>query len=217
MLGGVFSLPLATGSHSQRTYLITSGLHQTSAKACEETMRKKQPKPNQTNHCSELLKSTFLVCFPSLPLKMHPKVKDWRGEVFCIQKSASQSSRPSSHRGKPSEFASSKGSGRPSKAADVSASSPEPESVEALLAADSDVTVPHTLPFKTSQLEDRYPRGQTRGRWKNLKQILQAENVNLLPLNEPTCECHLASWDWRTGHPVSNHWWWSSMWETSGP
>ena len=110
--------------------------------------------------------------------------------MIHTQKSAAQGSRPSSHRSKSSDVSSSKSSGRVGKAPNVSASGPvpEPESVEALMAADSDVTVPPTLPFKKSQLVDRYPRGQTRGRSKNLKQILAVENTNLLPPNEPTCE-----------------------------
>ncbi|GBG72623.1 hypothetical protein CBR_g12196 [Chara braunii] len=52
-----------------------------------------------------------------------------------------------------------------------------------------DLVVPPVLPFKKTQMADRYPKGGTnRGRphWKHLKQILQAENYHLLPANEPT-------------------------------
>lgn len=51
----------------------------------------------------------------------------------------------------------------------------------------SDLVLPSTLPFKRSQIEERYPKGQNRGRhWKHLKQILQAENYHLLPADQPT-------------------------------
>lgn len=52
---------------------------------------------------------------------------------------------------------------------------------------DPNLVLPSVLPFKRSQLTDRYPKGQTRGRhWKHLKQILQAENYHLYPADEPT-------------------------------
>ncbi|BBN00601.1 hypothetical protein Mp_2g00470 [Marchantia polymorpha subsp. ruderalis] len=52
---------------------------------------------------------------------------------------------------------------------------------------DSDVILPSVLPFKRSQLLDRYPKGHSRGRhWKHLKQIIQAENYQLYPADEPT-------------------------------
>lgn len=52
---------------------------------------------------------------------------------------------------------------------------------------DPDLLLPSTLPFKSIQLTDRYPKGQTRGRhWKHLKQILQAENYQTYPADEPT-------------------------------
>ena len=44
---------------------------------------------------------------------------------------------------------------------------------------DPDLLLPSVLPFKKTQLTDRYPRGQTRGRhWRHLKQIIQAENYH---------------------------------------
>lgn len=55
---------------------------------------------------------------------------------------------------------------------------------------DPDLLLPSVLPFKKSQLTDRYPKGQTRGRhWKHLKQIIQAENYFSYPADEPTCTC----------------------------
>jgi len=53
---------------------------------------------------------------------------------------------------------------------------------------DPDLLLPSVLPFKKTQLTDRYPKGQTRGRhWKHLKQIIQAENYYSYPADEPTC------------------------------
>ncbi|KAJ7558095.1 hypothetical protein O6H91_04G024700 [Diphasiastrum complanatum] len=53
------------------------------------------------------------------------------------------------------------------------------------LADSSDLLLPSLLPFKKSQLGDRYPKGQARGRhWKHLKQIVQAENYHLSAANE---------------------------------
>jgi hypothetical protein len=55
---------------------------------------------------------------------------------------------------------------------------------------DPDLLLPSVLPFKKTQLTDRYPRGQTRGRhWRHLKQIIQAENYHTYPADEPTCTC----------------------------
>lgn len=52
---------------------------------------------------------------------------------------------------------------------------------------DSDLILPPVLPFKRSQLSDRYPKGHSRGRhWKHLKQIIQAENYLNYPPGEPT-------------------------------
>ncbi|KAI5063868.1 hypothetical protein GOP47_0020538 [Adiantum capillus-veneris] len=48
------------------------------------------------------------------------------------------------------------------------------------------ILLPATLPFKRTQLSERYPKGQARGRhWKHLKQMLQAENYHLYPAEEP--------------------------------
>lgn len=53
---------------------------------------------------------------------------------------------------------------------------------------DPDLLLPSVLPFKKTQLTERYPKGQTRGRhWKHLKQIIQAENYYSYPADEPTC------------------------------
>jgi hypothetical protein len=58
---------------------------------------------------------------------------------------------------------------------------------------DPDLLLPSVLPFKSIQLTDRYPKGQTRGRhWKHLKQILQAENYQTYPADEPTCTCYFS-------------------------
>ena len=56
------------------------------------------------------------------------------------------------------------------------------------------VVLPTTLPFKSTQLSERYRKGQARGRhWKHLKQILQAENYHLYPIDEPNCMCSLVN------------------------
>jgi len=68
---------------------------------------------------------------------------------------------------------------------DVLPSSGSSEKLSELV--DPNLVLPSVLPFKRSQLTDRYPKGQTRGRhWKHLKQILQAENYHLYPADEPT-------------------------------
>ncbi|KAG0626813.1 hypothetical protein M758_2G153600 [Ceratodon purpureus] len=52
---------------------------------------------------------------------------------------------------------------------------------------DPDLLLPPVLPFKKTQLTERYPKGQTRGRhWKHLKQIIQSENYFNYPADEPT-------------------------------
>ncbi len=72
---------------------------------------------------------------------------------------------------------------------DVLPSSGSSEKLSELV--DPNLVLPSVLPFKRSQLTDRYPKGQTRGRhWKHLKQILQAENYHLYPADEPTCMCN---------------------------
>ncbi|VVB09596.1 unnamed protein product [Arabis nemorensis] len=50
---------------------------------------------------------------------------------------------------------------------------------------EADIVVPMQLRFKKIQSYEKYPKGQTRGRWKHLKQILQAENFQDYPPEEP--------------------------------
>ncbi|CAH8344586.1 unnamed protein product [Eruca vesicaria subsp. sativa] len=45
---------------------------------------------------------------------------------------------------------------------------------------DAEIVVPTHLSFKKTQAYEKYPKGQSRGRWKHLKQILQAD------LNDPS-------------------------------
>ncbi|CAN8276775.1 unnamed protein product [Cochlearia groenlandica] len=40
----------------------------------------------------------------------------------------------------------------------------------------ADIVIPMKLKFKKMQSHEKYPKGQTRGRWKHLKQILQADS-----------------------------------------
>ncbi|CAF2157251.1 unnamed protein product [Brassica rapa] len=40
---------------------------------------------------------------------------------------------------------------------------------------EADIVVPMHLSFKKTQAYEKYPKGQSRGRWKHLKQILQAD------------------------------------------
>lgn len=50
-----------------------------------------------------------------------------------------------------------------------------------------------TLPFKTVQTADKYPKGQSRGRqWKHLRHLLQAADASSMPPDHPNCE-HLPS------------------------
>ncbi|KAK9109342.1 hypothetical protein Sjap_017402 [Stephania japonica] len=51
---------------------------------------------------------------------------------------------------------------------------------------ESEMVLPQHLSFKRVQMSDKYPKGQSRGRhWKHLKQILQAENYQSFPPNQP--------------------------------
>ncbi|ESQ53092.1 hypothetical protein EUTSA_v10026572mg [Eutrema salsugineum] len=50
---------------------------------------------------------------------------------------------------------------------------------------EADIVVPMKLSFKKIQAYEKYPKGQSRGRWKHLKQILQAENFQDYPPEEP--------------------------------
>ena len=59
----------------------------------------------------------------------------------------------------------------------------EPEVIEA------EMVLPTYLRFKKVQMHEKYPKGQARGRhWKHLKQIIQAENYQNYPPDEPNCE-----------------------------
>lgn len=58
----------------------------------------------------------------------------------------------------------------------------EPEVIEA------ELVLPTHLSFKRIQMYEKYPKGQSRGRhWKHLKQIIQAENYQNYPPDEPNC------------------------------
>ncbi|XP_074285883.1 protein EIN6 ENHANCER [Silene latifolia] len=50
---------------------------------------------------------------------------------------------------------------------------------------ESELVLPTYFKFKKIQIFDKYPKGQPRGRWKHLKQILQAENYINFPPDEP--------------------------------
>lgn len=53
---------------------------------------------------------------------------------------------------------------------------------------EADILLPPVLPFKRTQMSEKYPKGHARGRhWKHLKQIIQAENYQNFPPNEPNC------------------------------
>lgn len=53
----------------------------------------------------------------------------------------------------------------------------------------SEMVLPTVLGFKRIQMSDKYPKGQSRGRyWKHLKQLLQSENFGTYPPNEPNCK-----------------------------
>ncbi|OIW01816.1 hypothetical protein TanjilG_28879 [Lupinus angustifolius] len=59
----------------------------------------------------------------------------------------------------------------------------EPEIVEA------ELVLPSHFSFKRVHMYEKYPKGQARGRhWKHLKQIVQAENYQNYPPDEPNCE-----------------------------
>ncbi|KAI3802456.1 hypothetical protein L1987_30588 [Smallanthus sonchifolius] len=51
---------------------------------------------------------------------------------------------------------------------------------------ESEMILPTHLSFKKIQMHEKYPKGQARGRhWKHLKQIIQAENYQNYPADEP--------------------------------
>ncbi|XP_004300168.1 PREDICTED: chromatin-remodeling complex subunit ies6 [Fragaria vesca subsp. vesca] len=49
----------------------------------------------------------------------------------------------------------------------------------------AELVLPNKLSFKRVQMNEKYPKGQPRGRWKHLKQIIQAENYQNYPPDEP--------------------------------
>nr|TKS15216.1 zinc finger HIT domain-containing protein 1-like isoform X3 [Populus alba] len=49
----------------------------------------------------------------------------------------------------------------------------------------AELVLPTHFSFKRIQIYEKYPKGQPRGRWKHLKQILQAENYQNCPPDEP--------------------------------
>jgi len=54
---------------------------------------------------------------------------------------------------------------------------------------EAELVLPSYLSFKKVQMYEKYPKGQARGRhWKHLKQIIQAENYQNYPTDEPNCE-----------------------------
>lgn len=57
---------------------------------------------------------------------------------------------------------------------------------------EADIVLPMHLSFKKTQSYEKYPKGQSRGRWKHLKQILQAENFQDYPPQEPNCKSDFA-------------------------
>ncbi|KAF7127628.1 hypothetical protein RHSIM_Rhsim11G0193500 [Rhododendron simsii] len=52
---------------------------------------------------------------------------------------------------------------------------------------EAELVLPTHLCFKKVQMYEKYPKGQQRGRWKHLKQIIQAENYQNYPPDEPNC------------------------------
>ncbi|KAL3537610.1 hypothetical protein ACH5RR_000976 [Cinchona calisaya] len=51
---------------------------------------------------------------------------------------------------------------------------------------EAEIVLPNHFNFKRVQMYEKYPKGQARGRhWKHLKQIIQAENFQNYPPNEP--------------------------------
>ncbi|KAG5253445.1 chromatin-remodeling complex [Salix suchowensis] len=49
----------------------------------------------------------------------------------------------------------------------------------------AELVLPTHFSFKRIQIYEKYPKGQPRGRWKHLKQILQAENYQNFHTDEP--------------------------------
>uniref|UniRef100_M4DFE1 Vps72/YL1 C-terminal domain-containing protein n=1 Tax=Brassica campestris TaxID=3711 RepID=M4DFE1_BRACM len=78
---------------------------------------------------------------------------------------------------------------------------------------EADIVVPMHLSFKKTQAYEKYPKGQSRGRWKHLKQILQADpdhhpfyiNIESPPSTQP-CKriCDVTIRDPRTNLRYAN-------------
>ena len=52
---------------------------------------------------------------------------------------------------------------------------------------EAELVLPTHMSFKKIQIYEKYPKGQSKVRWKQLKQILQAENYQNYPPDEPNC------------------------------
>ncbi|XVF67273.1 hypothetical protein PTKIN_Ptkin10aG0107400 [Pterospermum kingtungense] len=50
---------------------------------------------------------------------------------------------------------------------------------------EAELVLPTHMSFKRIQIYEKYPKGQTKVRWKQLKQIIQAENYLNYPPDEP--------------------------------
>ncbi|MGV7354918.1 hypothetical protein PJM26_30990, partial [Mycobacterium kansasii] len=50
---------------------------------------------------------------------------------------------------------------------------------------EAEVVLPTYINFKKIQIFDKYHKGQPRGRWKHLKQIIQAENFQSFSPHQP--------------------------------
>lgn len=59
---------------------------------------------------------------------------------------------------------------------------------------EAELVLPTHMKFKKTQMYEKYPKGQPRPRWKHLKQIIQAENYQNYPPDEPNCEFISYAW-----------------------
>ncbi|KAG9157515.1 hypothetical protein Leryth_010360 [Lithospermum erythrorhizon] len=50
---------------------------------------------------------------------------------------------------------------------------------------EAELVLPSHFKFKKTQSYDKYPKGQSKVRWKHIKQIIQAENYQNYPPDEP--------------------------------
>ncbi|XP_073273894.1 protein EIN6 ENHANCER [Primulina huaijiensis] len=50
---------------------------------------------------------------------------------------------------------------------------------------EAELVLPTHMKFKKIQVYEKYPKGQTKARWKHLKQIIPAENYQNYPPHEP--------------------------------